>query len=94
MGHVDRLRYDVRRAIAAAPADHRARYPPDARWLSLKPGDAGQVGHALYARRHVRLLGARFGAGALTFEDGLRQLRILETVLESSKKRAWADVKG
>ena len=27
-----------------------------------------------------------------TFEDGLRQLRILETVLESSKKHAWLDV--
>ena len=29
-----------------------------------------------------------------TFEDGLRQLKILETVLESSKKRAWRDVKA
>jgi predicted dehydrogenase len=27
-----------------------------------------------------------------TFEDGLRQLRILEAVLESSKKRAWTAV--
>jgi predicted dehydrogenase len=27
-----------------------------------------------------------------TFEDGLRQLRILEAVLESSKKRAWSTV--
>jgi predicted dehydrogenase len=28
-----------------------------------------------------------------TFEDGLRQLHILETVLESSEARAWVDVK-
>jgi predicted dehydrogenase len=28
-----------------------------------------------------------------TFEDGLRQLRILETVLESSAKQAWLPVK-
>ncbi len=28
-----------------------------------------------------------------TFEDGLRQLRILETVLESSAQHAWRDVK-
>jgi predicted dehydrogenase len=28
-----------------------------------------------------------------TFEDGVRQLRVLDTVLASSKKRAWADVK-
>ena len=27
-----------------------------------------------------------------TFEDGLRQLRILETVLESSAKQAWMNV--
>ncbi|MGA8104033.1 MAG: Gfo/Idh/MocA family oxidoreductase [Candidatus Acidiferrales bacterium] len=27
-----------------------------------------------------------------TFEDGLRQLRVLDTVLASSQKRAWADV--
>jgi predicted dehydrogenase len=27
-----------------------------------------------------------------TFEDGLRQLRVLDTVLASSKKRAWVDV--
>jgi predicted dehydrogenase len=27
-----------------------------------------------------------------TFEDGTRQLRVLDTVLASSKKRAWADV--
>jgi predicted dehydrogenase len=27
-----------------------------------------------------------------TFEDGLRQLRILETVLESSVRHAWVDV--
>jgi len=27
-----------------------------------------------------------------TFEDGMRQLRVLDTVLASSKKRAWADV--
>lgn len=28
-----------------------------------------------------------------TFEDGLRQLKVLDTVLESSKKRAWAHPK-
>jgi hypothetical protein len=27
-----------------------------------------------------------------TFEDGLRQLNIIETVLESSGKHAWVDV--
>jgi hypothetical protein len=28
-----------------------------------------------------------------TFEDGLRQLKILETVLDSSTRHAWLDVK-
>jgi predicted dehydrogenase len=27
-----------------------------------------------------------------TFEDGMRQLRVLDAVLASSQKRAWADV--
>jgi predicted dehydrogenase len=29
-----------------------------------------------------------------TFEDGVRQMRVLGAVLESSKKRAWVDVKA
>ena len=27
-----------------------------------------------------------------TFEDGIRQLRVLDAVLESSQKRAWVQV--
>jgi len=27
-----------------------------------------------------------------TFEDGMRQLRVLDAVLASSQKRAWAEV--
>jgi predicted dehydrogenase len=29
-----------------------------------------------------------------TFEDGIRQMRILDTVLESSKKKTWVQVQG
>jgi predicted dehydrogenase len=29
-----------------------------------------------------------------TFVDGIRQMRVLDAVLESSKKRAWVDVQG
>jgi predicted dehydrogenase len=29
-----------------------------------------------------------------TFEDGIRQLRVLDAVLESSRKRAWVNVQG
>ena len=29
-----------------------------------------------------------------TFEDGLRQLKVLDTVLESSRTHAWAEVKA
>jgi hypothetical protein len=29
-----------------------------------------------------------------TFVDGIRQMRVLDAVLESSKKRAWVDVPG
>jgi predicted dehydrogenase len=29
-----------------------------------------------------------------TFADGIRQMRVLDAVLESSQKKAWVDVKG
>ena len=29
-----------------------------------------------------------------TFEDGLRQLKVLDTVLESARTQAWAEVKA
>ena len=44
-------------------------------------------------RRFYRTVADRHAAVEYpTFEDGLRQLRVLDTVLASSQKRAWADV--
>jgi predicted dehydrogenase len=44
-------------------------------------------------RRFYRTVADRSAAVEYpTFEDGLRQLRILETVLDSSAKHAWVDV--
>ncbi len=45
-------------------------------------------------RRFYRVVADRHAAVEYpTFEDGLRQLRVLDTVLASSQNRAWADVK-
>ncbi len=45
-------------------------------------------------RRFYRTVADRNAAAEYpTFDDGLRQLKILETVLESSAARAWVDVR-
>jgi predicted dehydrogenase len=48
----------------------------------------------IFRRFYARVADRAAAIDYPTFEDGLRQLKVLDTVLESSRTRAWAEVKG
>jgi predicted dehydrogenase len=70
--------------------------PPAARGFTDLPGGHAE-GYAdtfkqTFRRFYRRVLDSTAPVEYPTFEDGIRQLRVLDAVLESSAKRTWVDV--
>jgi predicted dehydrogenase len=72
--------------------------PPEARSYTDLPGGHSEgypdTFKQIFRRFYRRVMDAQAPVDYPTFEDGIRQMRVLDAVLQSSQKKAWVTVQG
>jgi predicted dehydrogenase len=72
--------------------------PPEARSYTDLPGGHSEgypdTFKQIFRRFYKRVMDAQAPVDYPTFEDGIRQMRVLDAVLQSSQKKAWVTVQG
>ena len=71
---------------------------PEARSYTDLPGGHSEgypdTFKQIFRRFYRRVMDVNAPVDYPTFEDGIRQMRVLDAVLQSSQKKAWVTVQG